>query len=117
MSTDHDLIFNVIFMIGMAASAAVNIWYVYRTYQIGIKHIDERASIAIVRQDLANVTFGAMLVAAGGVFVGMAIATLDREHRWIEATVLTCMMVFTGALAVRPLRQLTQRLPDEPQVS
>ena len=118
MSTDHDLIFNVIYVTGMAALAALNISWVYRAYRNCMKHIDERASVAIVRQDLANITFGALLAAAWGVIVGMIIAAaFDRQHRWIEATLLTGMVVFIGALAVRPLRQLVQRLPDEPQVS
>jgi hypothetical protein len=117
MSTDRDLIINVIYMTGMVASAAGNIWLVYRGYRKCMKHIDGRASATVVRRDLANITFGAMLAAAWGVFVGMGIAAVDAEHRWIEATLLICMLVFIGALAVRPLRQLVQRQPDEPQAS
>lgn len=117
MPTDLDLIFNVIYMTGTTLLGGVNIWFVYRGYRRCMKHLEARESPAVVRQDIANLTFGAMLASAWGVLVGMSISSIGPEHKWIEATLLICVLIFTSILSVRPLRQLVRRLPDGPQIS
>lgn len=113
MMTDRDLIFDVIYKSVMTLVGAANIWLVYRDYRRCMLHVEDRESPAVVRRDIANITFGAMLAAAWGVFIGMSISSVDRDHRWIEVALLTCVLAFIGILTVRPLRQL-HRLPDGP---
>jgi hypothetical protein len=71
MSTDCDLIFDVVFMTGMTIVAGANFWLLYRGYRRCMKHLEDLESPALVRQDIANITFDAMMAVAWGIFVGL----------------------------------------------
>jgi hypothetical protein len=69
----RDLI-DVIYTAGMCAAGGVNIWLVRRAYRRCIQHVESRASLAVLRKDIADITFGAMLAAGWGVLLGMTLA-------------------------------------------
>ena len=112
-----DMAFTIGYSIVMAITGAANIWLVARAYRRCIQHLDDCKSNEVLRQDLANITFGALMAVAWGVLVGVSIGGIAREFRWVEAALLFFVLGVIGILAVRPFKQLLHRLPDDPQPS
>jgi hypothetical protein len=109
MSSESDLIFDGIYVAGMSLVAGMNIWAVYSKYRQCVKHLEERANPAVLRQDIADITFAAMIAIAWAVLSGVSIGAVTKELKWTAAGLLTGMFGVLGLLSAPSLRRLVQR--------
>ena len=109
MANDFDVLFDVIFASAMSLSGGLAIWLVYSGYRRCMRHLEAGANVAVMRKDIANLTFDALLAIGWAVLLGTIMANIARELRWLAAALLILMFVTLGFLCVRPLQKLAQR--------
>jgi hypothetical protein len=109
MLTDRVVILSVLIAAVMSVVLGASTWFVYFRYRQCMKHLDTRESPAVVRQDIASITFDAMMTIAWGILTGAAIGSLAKEVRWIEIALMTCALGSVGFFSVQPLRHLVLR--------
>ena len=109
MATDHDGVLGIVYIVGMMIVAGLNTCAIYNKYRRCMKHLEEGASATVMRKDVADLTFDALIAVVWGVSLGMSIASGARDLRWVQAALLASVIGFLGLLALRPARQLMQR--------
>jgi hypothetical protein len=109
MPTDSDVLFDVIFVSAMSLSGGFSIWFVYRGYRRCMTHLEAGENAAVMRKDIANLTFDALLAIGWAVVLGTIIANIARELRWLQIAILILVFVILGFLCVRPFQKLAER--------
>jgi len=115
MLTDRDVIFSILYAAVMAVIFGASTWFVYFRYGQCIQHLEDRENSEVIRRDIASLTFDAMMALAWGILTGIAMGSLAKEVRWIEAALMAGALGFVGFLSVRPFKQMVHRArPADP---
>ena len=109
MANDFDVLFDVIFASAMSLSGGLAIWFVYSGYRRCMRHLEAGENVAVMRKDIANLTFDALLAIGWAVVLGTIIANIARELRWLQIAILILVFVILGFLCVRPFQKLAER--------
>jgi len=99
---DHDLIFNVINGVCWSFLGGVFIWLPYRSYRRCIKRLDAGARLSpeAVKDAINGITQEALVAAALSLVIGINLANIDKEYRWVEGALFFCLMAWIGSLLV-----------------
>jgi hypothetical protein len=94
MSPDPELISDTITMVLTSISGVALILSPYLAYRRCFKQLDDGASPEALKGALAIIPMAAGLALGGGMAIGVGLAKIGGQHRWMAAAALSCVVAF-----------------------